>query len=127
MAGVRNQAIEAVSPGTRNEVLLVGKLSGEPSVRTLPSGDQLTTWRLVVARQPKVGRRPDGSRQPTVDTIDCSTQKRIVQRSVARWVPGDVVEVRGALRRRFWRGPHGPASRCEVDVVEVRRVAVAAG
>jgi len=33
-----------------------------------------------------------------------------VRRSALRWVQGDVVEVTGALRRRFWRTPAGTAA-----------------
>jgi hypothetical protein len=35
-----------------NEVRLVGRVSGRPERRTLPSGDQLVSLRLVVRRQP---------------------------------------------------------------------------
>jgi single-strand DNA-binding protein len=34
---------------------------------------------------------------------------------------GTEVEVRGSLRRRFWRSPTGPASRYEVEVRSLRR------
>lgn len=114
-----------IPAAARNEVWLVGRLSGEPNTRVLPSGDELTIWRLVVDRESRPKPRTDGSRSASVDTIDCSTQRRAVQRSAARWRPGDVVEVRGALRRRFWRGATGPVSRYEVDVSEARRVDVA--
>ena len=33
-----------------------------------------------------------------------------------------MVEVEGVLRRRFWRGAAGPASRYEVEVVALRRL-----
>ena len=33
-----------------NEVRLVGRVSGEPTVRTLPSGDEVVTLRVVVSR-----------------------------------------------------------------------------
>ncbi len=104
-----------------NVVLLTGRLSGEPASRVLPSGETLVTWRLVVDRP--AAKSPAGQRLPTVDTIDCATFKRGVQRMATRWAPGDVLEVRGALRRRFWRGVNGAASRCEVEVLEVRRLA----
>lgn len=104
-----------------NEVRLVGRLSAEPEARALPSGDELTTWRLVVDR---VGTpaRPAGGRAPTVDTIDCVAHKPSLRRLASRWAPGDVLEVTGALRRRFWRAPHGPASRYEVEVTSAKKV-----
>ena len=98
--------------GSVNEVRLVGRLSGEPVVKTLPSGDQLTVWRLVVDRAPE----KSAARSPSVDTIDCVAHRRSVQRLAQRWSAGDTLEVRGALRRRFWRGTGGTASRCEVEV-----------
>lgn len=100
-----------------NEVRLVGRLSGEPAVRVLPSGDELTVWRLVVDRTPD----KSGPRSPSVDTIDCVARRPNVQRMATRWAPGDTLEVQGALRRRFWRGARGTASRCEVEVSAAKK------
>jgi single-strand DNA-binding protein len=111
---------------SRNEILLVGRLSGEVTDRELPSGDVLTSWRLVVDRGPDAPAAPEGRTLPSIDTIDCSTHRRQVQRRAAGWVAGDVLEIKGALRRRFWRGPHGLASRYEVEAVTARRVVRAA-
>lgn len=105
-------AVESV-----NEVRLVGRLSGEPAVRVLPSGDELTVWRLVVDREPD----KSGLRSPGVDTIDCVAHRPNVQRMASRWSAGDTLEVQGALRRRFWRGAGGTASRCEVEVTAAKR------
>jgi single-strand DNA-binding protein len=105
-----------------NEVRLVGRLSGEPVVRVLPSGDELTVWRLVVDRQvdKAAGRKP-GARSPSVDTIDCVAHRPNIQRLAERWSAGDALEIQGALRRRFWRGAGGTASRCEVEVTAAKR------
>jgi single-strand DNA-binding protein len=109
-----------------NEVRLVGRLAAAPEQRELPSGDVLVVFRVVVDREGTVDRR--GARAgPSVDTIDCAGWRGDVRRTVSAWRAGDVVEVHGALRRRFWRGPHGPASRCEVAVSRARRVSRAAG
>jgi single-strand DNA-binding protein len=106
-----------------NEVHLVGRLAVEPSRRELPSGDVLMSFRLVVSRGP--ARKGAPARAPSVDTLDCAAWRRDVQRSLARLQPGDVVEVHGALRRRFWRAGPGAVSRSEVEVVRLRRVAAA--
>ncbi len=103
-----------------NEVRLVGRLAAGPEERTLPSGDVLGSFRVVVGR-PAVRRGRE--RAPTVDTIDCAVWRGDVRRVVRGWVAGDVVEVTGALRRRFWRGGAGAASRTEVEVRRARRVA----
>ena len=107
-----------------NEVLLIGRLAADPVSRVLPSGDVLVSFRLVVARPPGQ-RRGSGSpagRVPTVDTLDCAAWRKDVQRSLTRMETGDVLEVTGALRRRFWRTGGGAASRSEVEVARVRRL-----
>lgn len=109
--------------GHVNEVRLVGRLAVEPARRELPSGDVLMSFRLVVARPVPARRRR--AREPTVDTLDCAAFRRDVQRSLGRLHAGDVVEVQGSLRRRFWRAGTAAASRSEVEVVRVRRVAAA--
>jgi single-strand DNA-binding protein len=106
-----------------NHVFLRGMVASAPVVRTLPSGDELCSFRLTVPRPPG---DPSASKV-RVDSIDCASTRATVRRSALRWVRGDVVEVTGALRRRFWRTPAGtPASRYEVDAATVRR-AVSSG
>jgi single-strand DNA-binding protein len=102
-----------------NEVRLSGAVSGEPEVRVLPSGDELCVFRVVVPRVP-VRARSDGRRSPSVDVVDCCAWDARTRRSVASWRPGDEVEVRGALRRRFFRAGTATASRVEVEVSSAR-------
>jgi single-strand DNA-binding protein len=100
----------------RNDVLLRGKLSAQAELRTLPSGDTLITFRLVV-------RRPEPrARGQSVDVLSCITYDRALQRRAAAWQPGDVIEVEGALQRRFWRTGAGTASVCEVNCRRGRKV-----
>ncbi len=112
----------AAPPGHVNEVHLVGRLSGEPRRRELPSGDVLVSFRVVVGRAPSRGARAG---RPTVDTLDCAAWRADVQRAVTRAAAGDLLELHGSLRRRFWRAGAGAASRSEVEVVRMRRVAPA--
>jgi single-strand DNA-binding protein len=98
-----------------NTVHLRGRLANLAGPRELPSGDELWAFRLTVARPPGERGR--------VDSIDCSTTKARVQRVLERASPGDTLDVTGALRRRFWRGTSGLASRYEVDVRALARVA----
>jgi single-strand DNA-binding protein len=100
-----------------NEVRLVGRLAATPEQRTLPSGDRLATWRIVVRRG---GIPPPG--KPSVDTFDCAAWSASLRRRVQRWQAGDRIEVSGALRRRFWRTVSGPASRYEVEAGTARRI-----
>ena len=100
----------------RNDVLLRGRLSAPAELRTLPSGDALTTFRLVVRRpEPRAGGQ-------SVDVLSCITYDRSLQRRIAAWQPGDVVEVEGALQRRVWLTGTGTASVCEVNCRRGRKV-----
>lgn len=116
------RAQASAGPPSRNEVVLVGRVSGEPLARELPSGDVLVSWRLVVDR-PADTRQPPRARTATVDTLDCTAWSETERRTALGLVAGDVVEVHGALRRRFWRAGAAAASRCEVEVRAVRLLA----
>ena len=107
----------------RNEVILVGRLAAEAQDKELPSGDVLTSWRLVVDRGPAKRKLPEGVRPTTIDTLECVAWLPAVQQTAANWCAGDVIAVEGALRRRFWRGGN---SRYDVEVVKAKRVAKAA-
>ncbi|WP_020577478.1 OB-fold nucleic acid binding domain-containing protein [Actinopolymorpha alba] len=113
-------AVTAEGPVTahRNEVLLVGRLSTRAIRRELPSGDVVVGVRVVVERDPNSLR----GRVARVDTIECVAWSPECQQTMHDWQPGDVVEISGALRRRFRRTDAGPASRYEVEVERVRRL-----
>jgi single-strand DNA-binding protein len=83
-----------------NDVLLVGRLSQEPLVKRLDSGDVILTWRLIVDRPEEEWRTP----RKVVDTFNCTSFDRRLFGPAKEWRPGDMLEVRGSLRRRFWRG-----------------------
>jgi single-strand DNA-binding protein len=100
----------------RNDVFLRGRLSAAAEFRTLPSGDPLVSFRLVVRRPEPRGR---GSGH---DTLNCVTFDRALQRRAALWQPGDVIEIEGALQRRFWRIPGGRQSVTEVNCRKGRKV-----
>lgn len=108
-----------------NEVVLIGCLSAAPEVRELPSGDELCVCRLVVPRE-TVRTLPSGRKGPSVDVVDLAAWAARPRRSMAGWRPGDEVEVRGALRRRFYQAGGRTTSRVEVEVSSARRVRRAA-
>lgn len=118
------QSSEGTELPTRNEVLLVGRVSGSPVERELPSGSVVVSWRVVVDRPPIAS--PAGIRTATVDTFDCIAWTPRTRRSARALVDGDVVQVEGALRRRFWRVGAGSASRCELEAASLRRLRRAA-
>ena len=115
----RKSAERADDEVSANWVRLRGKVSTAPEERDLPSGTSIVTLRLSVSRESSP--MTEGSRQ-TTDWVDCAAWGRKVRRTVARWRAGDVVEVEGALRRRFYRGASGTATRLEVEVLSGRVV-----
>lgn len=106
-----------------NEVIVSGRISGSPEERELPSGDTVVQLRLVVPRSGARARTGGGG--ASVDTIDVSCWTKALQRKAVRLKPGDLVTIRGALRRRFWRSPGGPASRYDVEATGLDRHLVA--
>lgn len=105
------------TPGV-NEVHLVGRVTGAPEERILPSGAQLVTFRVAVPRGATVMTR--GSTQ-TVDVLDCVAWAADARRAAGSRQVGDLVDLRGAIRRRFFRGPQGAVSRVELEVLSLRR------
>ncbi|MFF5205339.1 single-stranded DNA-binding protein [Streptosporangium sp. NPDC000396] len=99
----------------RNEVTLVGRLPEAVKVRSLQSGSTLGAWRLIVRRQ----HRGRGTR---VDTIPCVSFEPDVVAAATDWLPNDVVEVMGALRRRWWGSEGAKSSGYEVEVRSARRL-----
>lgn len=109
-----------------NEVRLAGTVSGDPEVRVMPSGDELCVVRVVVPRTHR-RIRSDGRAGPSVDVLDCCAWDARPRRSLASWRSGDQVEVKGALRRRFYRvGGGPPVSRVEVEISSARLIRRAA-
>lgn len=107
-----------------NAVLLRGRVSTAPSVRELPSGAHIITFRVSVPRARTV--MTAGSRQG-IDWVDCTAWGAKVRRTVAGWVVGDRVEVTGSLRRRFYVAGAGRSTRLEVEVLAARRAAAPNG
>lgn len=104
--------IESIS-----DVRLVGRLGRQVDQRTLPSGDEITVFSIVIDRPPRERRG-----RTHVDTIGCVTSRRSVTAGAVGWQAGQWVEATGVLRRRFWRSGSGLGSAMEVDVRHMRRV-----
>lgn len=101
-----------------NEVRLVGRVGSKPEERVLPSGESLWTFRITVARPPaKATSR--GSRQRS-DSLDCAVWGGRPRRTVSTWAKGDLVEVTGSVRKRFFQAGGATASRVEVEVTRAR-------
>jgi single-strand DNA-binding protein len=107
-----------------NEVRLVGRVAASAETREMPSGDLMTTFRVIVPREERSGAAAGGAngRKGGVDTIECVAWRAGLRRTVNSWHEGDMVAVTGALRRRFWRGEAGATSRHEIEVSKATRV-----
>ncbi|MXG92134.1 single-stranded DNA-binding protein [Nocardioides sp. YIM 123512] len=109
------QKVEENALAFVNEVRVAGRVSGVPEERELPSGDVVLLVRVVVDRPSVAGERR------RVDTVDCAVWAKGLRRRVSGWRPDDMVEVEGALRRRFYRSAGGGTlSRVEVEVTAAR-------
>jgi single-strand DNA-binding protein len=102
-------------PDEVNEVRLVGRVAAPPELAELPSGDIIANVRVVVRRPEAAFRGP-----ARVDALECTAWSGRVRRSVASWSAGDLVEVTGALRRRFRRDGAAVQSRWEVELASGR-------
>jgi single-strand DNA-binding protein len=107
----QSRAAKDAAGEAANEVRLLGRVSQAPQERVLPSGDTVCTFRIVVPRAAGSSR----SRQ-SVDALECAAWSARARRTVGSWAPDDVVEVTGALRRRFFRAAGAVASRVEVEM-----------
>ena len=104
-----------------NQVVLRGRVTGDPEARELPSGTAIVTVRITVGRTRT--HMTNGSKQ-TSDWVECVAWSPRCRRSVGSWRVGDTVEVEGALRRRFFRtSGGGSVSKIEIEVLKGRVVA----
>ncbi|HEX2894946.1 MAG TPA: single-stranded DNA-binding protein [Marmoricola sp.] len=110
--------------GPLNEVILRGRVSGEPLQRELPSGSVLVGFRLVLARE----RTPmTAASKQSSDWIECAAWGARVRKQAQSWHDGDQVEVRGSLRRRFFRTGDQGRSSVEVEMLGGRLLRRASG
>ena len=95
-----------------NDLLLRGRVSGEAVEKELPSGDKVVEFRIVISRLQGGG----------VDTIDIAAWSSTLRRRALSLMRDEWVEVSGSIRRRFWQGPTGLASRWQVEADEITRI-----
>jgi single-strand DNA-binding protein len=105
-----------------NNVHLVGKLGQRVFTKEMPSGDQITTFTVIVPRstKPRIGNQK-------VDSLACQTLKATIRSKVESWPVGTWVEIHGELRRRFWQSGNGPGSATEIEVRSMVRVRESTG
>lgn len=95
-----------------NDCLLRGRVSAAATDRELPSGEHVVEFRLIVTRDQREG----------VDTLDIAAWSAKNRRSALSLKPGEWVEISGSIRRRFWQGPAGLASRWQIEAQTITRL-----
>jgi len=95
-----------------NDVMLRGRVSDTAVEKTLPSGDKVVEFRLIITRLELNG----------VDTLDIGAWNAKARRSALSLKPDEWIEISGSIHRRFWKGPSGIASRWQVEAVEISRI-----
>ena len=107
-------AIDEFSPV--NEVRLVGRVTRLAVEKELPSGDKVVEFRVVIGR----GKMRNGKKE--VDSLDIAAWSAKARRAALAVKIDSWIEVKGSVRRRFWRAPTGLASRWQVEASEVVRL-----
>jgi single-strand DNA-binding protein len=95
-----------------NDVMLRGRVSGVAVEKTLPSGDKVVEFRLIISRLELTG----------VDTLDIGAWSAKTRRLALSLKPDEWIEISGSIHRRFWKGPSGLASRWQVEAAEISRI-----
>ncbi len=112
MARKKKSEIEEQVDFSLNDCLLRGRVSAAATDRELPSGEHVVEFRLIVTRAEREG----------VDTLDIAAWSAKSRRTALSLKPGEWVEVSGAVRRRFWQGPAGLASRWQIESESITRL-----
>ena len=113
----------------RNEIVVVGDLTAPVEPRRRADGQEVLTFRVAV-RSPATGAGRDaastGSRDPNTpgrrDILDCVVSSGAVRRRLETYHPGDVIEMTGSLRHRFWNAAGRVQSRYEIEVDTLKRL-----
>ncbi len=95
-----------------NDCLLRGRVSAPATDRELPSGEHVVEFRLIITRTEREG----------VDTLDIAAWSSRMRRTALSLKAGEWVEISGSIRRRFWQGPTGLASRWQIEAESITRL-----
>ncbi len=107
-----------------NKTILMGNLTRDPEVRSLPSGQSVTSFGLAVNR---TWRGQDGNQQESVSYIDCVAWGKTGE-IIAQYVQkGRPLLVSGRLEQRSWEKDGQKHSKVEVVVEDFNFVGGGAG
>jgi single-strand DNA-binding protein len=98
----------------RNEVHLVGSVSTTPEERELSDGRGAVTFRLDV--------RTDTDAGPARDSLDITVIGTRARKAALSWEVGDLVDVEGVVRRKFYRVGVGSRPFTVIEADRAKRV-----
>jgi len=99
-----------------NKALLIGNLTQDPELKSLPSGTQVTSFSIATNR---VWKDKDGNKKENVDyhnIVSFGRQAELVAQYLKK---GSSVMVEGRLQTRSWEGNDG-AKRYRTEIVADR-------
>lgn len=96
-----------------NKVMLIGRLTRDPELRTIPSGVQVATFAVATNR---VYTDSSGARQEAVEFHEMVLWRRLAEIAAQYLRKGSKVYVEGRLQTRSWDDPNG-LKRYKTEVV----------
>jgi single-strand DNA-binding protein len=99
-----------------NQVILMGNLTRDPELRTIPSGQQVCSFSLALNRSYK---GQDGSWQEATDYIDVTAWGPLGERVAQYLSKGRPCLVNGRLQSRSWEQDGQKRSKVEVVAQDV--------
>ncbi|HOR23098.1 single-stranded DNA-binding protein [Candidatus Saccharibacteria bacterium] len=99
-----------------NQVTLMGNLTRDPELRTIPSGQSVCSFSLALNRSYK---NADGEWQETTDYVDVTAWGALGERVAQYVTKGRPVLVSGRLQSRSWEQDGQKRSKVEVVAQDV--------
>lgn len=96
-----------------NKVVLMGNLTRDPELRSIPSGQQVASFSLAVNR---TWKNANGEQQEAVDYIDCNAWGKPAEIITQYMTKGSAILVSGRLQQRTWEQEGQKRSKVEVVV-----------
>ena len=96
-----------------NKVVLMGNLTRDPELRSIPSGSQVASFSLAVNR---TWKNANGEQQEAVDYIDCNAWGKPGEIITQYMKKGSAILVSGRLQQRQWEQEGQKRSKVEIVV-----------
>jgi single-strand DNA-binding protein len=107
-----------------NKVVLMGNLTRDPELRSIPSGQNVASFSLAVNR---TWKNASGEQQEAVDYIDCNIWGKPAEIITQYMKKGSAILVSGRLQQRTWEQEGQKRSKVEVVVEDFNFVGGGSG